>query len=152
MTQIFWIKIHLSLYYNRKMTLLQKMKDGGSLCYLWIQLLLLAGESNADGALMMTPNIPYTSDIIAGRLNWSPKLVKRALEEYIFFEMIYIFNETIFIRNWEKYQNTQAMAQAREKNAVSQRKSRAKKSVGNTKLQLGENMTDQEEIIDENEK
>lgn len=62
-SNVYWIKISTAMFSNRKINIILYERDGDSLFRIWIQLLIIAGECNNKGKLLLTDNTPmnYTN-------------------------------------------------------------------------------------------
>ena len=129
MKKITWIKLHIDILHNPKIKILRKQKNGNAYALIWNQFLLIAGESNQDGLLLVSQNVPYTDKALAYRLDWSLNIMKKAIIEFEKYKMIEIFDGVICIANWEKYQSTKKMAKIREDNAALQKTKRLKEKI-----------------------
>ncbi len=129
MKEILWVKIYLDLIHNKKMRVLKELPQGSAIAYIWVLLLLVAGESNADGRLMVAGEVPYDAKVLASYLGYPVALMKRALNEYLQQDMITIEGKVIQIKNWEKYQSTKKMAKIREDNNRIQKAKRLREKI-----------------------
>jgi len=129
MKKIIWIKVHLDLIHNKKMRYLKTLPQGSAIAYIWVLLLLVGGESNADGCLMIAGDVPYDARVLASYLGYPVALMRRALNEYLQQDMITIEGKVIQIKNWEKYQSTKKMAKIREDNATTQKAKRLREKI-----------------------
>lgn len=129
MKKIQWVKIHLDLCQNKKMRYLKNLPQGSAIAYIWVLLLLIGGESNADGCLMVHEGVPYDANVLASALDYPVALIKKALNEFLQLDMIIIEDKVIRIKNWEKYQSTKKMAKIREDNAATQKSLRLKAKI-----------------------
>ena len=129
MKKIIWIKVHLDLIQNKKMRYLKNLPQGSAIAYIWVLLLLVAGESNADGRLMVAGDVPYDAKVLALYLGYPVALIKKALNEYLQEDMITIEEKVIRIKNWEKYQSTKKMAKIREDNKNVQKTKRLREKI-----------------------
>jgi predicted phage replisome organizer len=99
---------------NHKIKRIRKMPDGNSIVLIWVFLLAQAGESNKSGALYFTDTIPYNLDGLAIQFDFSIDVIKLALNVLEKFEMIEIFEDVIYIKNWSEYQNIDGLERIRE--------------------------------------
>jgi len=126
--KVTWIKVAVDILDDSKIKVIRSMKNGNEMFVIWIGLLCLAGESNADGALMLTEKEGYTADLLAVQLGMPKTRVKAALDMFYQLEMIDTDDDGIIsIINWEKHQNLDKMAKIRESNRQRQRRSREKR-------------------------
>lgn len=114
MANVKWIKIAVDIFDNRKIKQIESMPDGESLLVIWFKLLCLAGNVNDGGLVYLTKEIPYTDEMLATQFNKPLANVRLALKTFETFGMVEIVNNMIFLSSWEKYQNTDKLAEIRE--------------------------------------
>lgn len=114
MANVKWIKIAVDIFDNRKIKQIESMPDGESLLVIWFKLLCLAGNVNDGGLVYLTKEIPYTDEMLATQFNKPLATVRLALKTFEAFGMVEIINNMIFLSSWEKYQNTDKLAEIRE--------------------------------------
>ena len=133
MAEAEWIKLYLKTFRtSRKISAIERMKNGDTFIVIWFKLLCLAGEINDDGAVYITPKVPFDSISLADELKKPRAVVDAAIK--VFEEHDMLFRDDagfIQILNWEKYQNTDRLAELREYNRIAQRKSRERKKAQN---------------------
>lgn len=129
MKKITWIKLYIDINSNPKITYLRELKNGNNYALIWNQILLIAGESNQDGQLMVNQEAPYTAAHLAKVLIWPVSVMKKALIEFENLNMIETSEGIITIANWEKYQSTKKMAKIRDDNALVQKNKRMKAKI-----------------------
>ena len=129
MAEVKWIKIVPNVFDDDKIKLIEEMPEGDSIIVIWFKLLCLAGKQNRDGFLLLNDKIAYTDEMLATIFRRPLNTVRLALSTFEQFEMIEIVNGAVFVSNWEKYQNTEKLAELREYNRLAQQKSRAKKKL-----------------------
>lgn len=122
MADVKWIKIAVDIFDNRKIKQIESMPDGESLLIIWFKLLCLAGNVNDGGLIYLTKEIPYTDEMLATQFNKPLANVRLALKTFEAFGMIEIINNMILLSSWEKYQNTDKLAEMREKNRERQKR------------------------------
>ena len=127
MADVKWIKIAVDIFDNRKIKQIETMPDGESLLIIWFKLLCLAGNVNDGGLIYLTKEIPYTEEMLATQFNKPLANVRLALKTFEAFGMVEIINNIIYLSSWEKYQNTDRLAEIREKDRERKRKKRAEK-------------------------
>ena len=118
MADVKWIKIAVDIFDNRKVKQIENMPDGESLLIIWFKLLCLAGNVNDGGLIYLTKEIPYTDEMLATQFNKPLANVRLALKTFEAFGMIEIINNMILLSSWEKYQNTDKLAEIREQNRL----------------------------------
>ena len=124
MAEVKWIKIVPNVFDDDKIKLIEEMPEGDSIIVIWFKLLCLAGKQNRDGFLLLNDKIAYTDEMLATIFRRPLILVRLALKTFEQFEMIEIVNGAVFVSNWEKYQNTDRLAELREYNRLANQKSR----------------------------
>ena len=129
MAEVKWIKIVPNVFDDDKIKLIEEMPEGDSIIVIWFKLLCLAGKQNRDGFLLLNDKIAYTDEMLATIFRRPLILVRLALNTFEQFEMIEIINGAVFVSNWEKYQNTDRLAELREYNRLAKQKSREKKKL-----------------------
>ena len=129
MADVKWIKIAVDIFDNRKIKQIESMPDGESLLIIWFKLLCLAGNVNDGGLIYLTKEIPYTDEMLATQFNKPLANVRLALKTFEAFGMIEIINNMILLSSWEKYQNTDRLAEIREKDRERKRKKRAEQKL-----------------------
>lgn len=122
MADVKWIKIAVDMFDNRKIKQIETMPDGDSLLLIWVKLLCLAGNVNDGGYIYLTKEIPYTDEMLATQFNNPVTTIRLALKTFEQFGMIKIIDNMIFLSSWEKYQNTDKLAEMREKNRERQKR------------------------------
>lgn len=149
--EIEWIKLYLSVFRSsRKIANIERMKNGDTIVVIWFKLLCLAGEINDDGAIYITPQIPFDVESLADEVKKPKAVVERALDVFCEYGMI-IMDDARFIRvkNWEKYQSVDRMAEIREQTRARVARCRAnKKSV--TDGNATSNATSNDDVTDGN--
>lgn len=124
--EIEWIKLYLNIFRtSRKIKNIERMKNGDTIIIIWFKLLCLAGEINDDGKIYITPQIPFDIESLADELKRPKAIVERALRVFDEYGMI-IRDDMgyILIKNWEKYQAVDRMAEIREQNRLRKQRQR----------------------------
>lgn len=125
MAEVKWIKVSTEMFNNnRKIKQIECMPEGDSILVIWLKLLLLAGNINDGGAIYLTPEIPYTDEMLANELRRPINTVRLALNTFEAFGMIEIIDDIMHLASWEKYQSADKLAEIREKNRLSKQRSR----------------------------
>ena len=138
MAEVKWIKICTDIFDDEKILLVEGMPEADSIIAMWFKLLCLAGKQNNGGVFMLNDKMPYNEEMFATIFRRPINTVRLALNTFESFGMVEIINNTYTIPNWEKHQNVDKMDEIREKNRLSQQKSRAKKKL----LQGGNDTSD----------
>ena len=125
MAEVKWVKVSTSMFdSSRKIKQIELMPKGDTILVIWLKLLLLAGNINDGGAIYLTPEIPYTVEMLAKELRRPITTVKLALNIFEKFGMITIVDDIIKLSSWEKYQNVESMDKIREQNRLRKQKQR----------------------------
>lgn len=128
MAEVKWIKVSTDMFNaNRKIKQIELMPEGDTILVIWLKLMLLAGMVNDGGSIYITPEIPYTDEMLANELRRPLTTVKLALSTFERFGMIRIVDDILQLSSWEKYQSVDKLSDLREYNRLAQQKSRAKK-------------------------
>lgn len=127
MDEIKWIKLAVDIFGNSKIKQIESMPSGSSLVLMWLRLLCLCGKRNRGARLMLTDTVPYDDDMLAVEFGLAPKTVKMGLSLFEGFDMIKRVDGAIEIVSWEKYQSDDKMAEVRERNRISQQRSRERR-------------------------
>ncbi|NCB47782.1 hypothetical protein EOM81_12305 [bacterium] len=123
--EIKWVKLQTDIVHNRKIIAIRLEKNGNEKILLWFYLIILAGASNADGAILFTKNIAYDEKKLASEFKIPLKIVNEAIELFIELDMIHKDEKgTMFINNFNEYQNAEAMERLREAARERQKKYR----------------------------
>lgn len=123
MSEIKWIKVSTNMFdSSRKIKQIELMPEGDTILVIWLKLLLLAGNINDGGQIYLTPEIPYTDEMLANELRRPLNVVRMALNLFEKFGMIEIVDDILKLSSWEKYQNIDKMAEIREQNRIRQKK------------------------------
>ena len=129
MADVKWIKLTTDMFDNRKIKHLRRLPDGNNIVLLWVMLLTMAGRCNAGGMIFLTENIPYTTKMLADELGFEESTVILGIEALGQLNMVVTNNGYFTIAGWEKYQNTDKLAELREYNRLAQQKSREKRKM-----------------------
>lgn len=121
MGEVKWIKVSTDMFNNnRKIKQIELMPEGDAILVIWLKLLLLAGNINDGGAIYLTPEIPYTDEMLANELRKPLNTVRLALSVFERYGMIEIVDDILMLSSWEKYQSADKLAEIREKNRIRQ--------------------------------
>jgi predicted phage replisome organizer len=112
--EIKWIKLSTGLPDNRKIKQIRKLPNGDTIALMWVFLMCLAGETNEDGMVYFTPEIPYTEEMLADEFNMEINTVRLALTTFQRFGMIEVVDKIICLAAWEKWQAVDSLATIRE--------------------------------------
>ena len=92
----------------------------------------LAGNSNDDGFVFFTKEIPYTDEMLAEEFKMDINTIRLGLATFEKFGMLEIVNDFICLSAWEKWQSTDKLSELKEYNRIKQRESRARKRLSKT--------------------
>ena len=129
MAEVKWVKLTTDMFDNRKVKHLRRLPEGNNIVLIWVMLLTMAGRCNSGGMIFLTENIPYTPKMLADELDFEENTVILALQALEQLDMIVTENGFFSIAGWEKYQNTDRLAEIREYNRLAKQKSREKKKL-----------------------
>ena len=129
MAEVKWVKLTTDMFDNRKVKHLRRLPAGNNIVLIWVMLLTMAGRCNSGGMIFLTENIPYTPKMLADELDFEENTVILALQALEQLDMIVTENGFFSIAGWEKYQNTDRLAEIREYNRLAKQKSREKKKL-----------------------
>lgn len=126
MADVKWIRIYTDMINNKKIKRIRKMPDGNNIILIWVFLLSQAGECNKNGALYLTDTLPFTVEDLAIEFDFSVETIKFALLTLEKYSMIEIFDDIIYIKNWNEYQNVDGLDRIREQTRLRVAKHREK--------------------------
>ena len=129
MSDIKWIKMSVGMPDNRKIKRIRRLPDGNNIILIWVFLLLKAAESNKQGGLFFLEDMPYTVEDLADEFDFSVDLIQFALKTLEKLSMIEIYDEVIYIKNWDKYQSVEKLDKIREQTRLRVAKHREKKAL-----------------------
>lgn len=127
MADVKWIKLSTGLPDNRKIKQIRTLPDGDTIALMWIFLMCLAGNSNDDGFVFFTKEIPYTDEMLAEEFKMDINTIRLGLATFEKFGMIEIVDDFICLSAWEKWQSTDKLLELKEYNRIKKRESRARK-------------------------
>lgn len=133
MAEVKWIKLATGLPDNKKIKRIRRLPEGDTIALLWVFLMCLAGETNDDGMVYFTPEIPYTDEMLADQFNMDVNIVRAGLATFCKFGMIEIVDDIIHLEAWEKWQSVDKLAEFREQNRkrVANYRARKRLAAGN---------------------
>lgn len=129
MADVKWIKMSTGLPDNRKIKQIRNLPNGDSIALMWVFMLCLAGSVNEQGLIYITPEVPYTDEMLAEEFNMDLNTVRLGLATFQRFGMIEIVEDVIFLSAWEKWQSVDRLSEMREYNRLAKQKSRAKQKL-----------------------
>lgn len=128
MADVKWIKVATDMFEgSRKIKQIEMMPKGDTILVIWLKLLLLAGNINDGGAIYVTPDVPYTMEMLAAELRRPKATVKIAMELFEQYGMVCIEDGIIRLTSWEKHQNVDGMERIRKQTRERVARSREKK-------------------------
>jgi predicted phage replisome organizer len=122
------------MFNDEKIQLIESMPNGDALVLIWVKLLTLAGKSNQLGIVNVTCNVTYTNEMLSVLLKKPLEQVKQALTTFEMFGMIEICDKGIYITNWEKHQNTDALERMKVQTRERVKRHRLKSLLDNNSL------------------
>ena len=149
MGQVQWIKLSLDIFSNRKIKILLKEREGDTYFRIWIQILTIAGECNRSGGLYISDNTPFKIKDFTNIIGKSSKTFTKILQKFIDLGMLYIENDTYFVKNWSKYQSTDKLKKIRKSNKVDEEKENEKSLKDSTEEEIRKEENRKENRIDE---
>lgn len=136
-----WVKLYVDVIGNNKGKKIRR-ETSDTTFLLWFYFLAIAGKSNRAGALYQTESIPYTAKEIGLDYGFKEKEVNLAITTFQKFEMIFVENEIIFIKNWEEYQNIDGLERIREQSRKRTAKFRANKQISEVEREKNKQIID----------
>ena len=127
MTDVKWIKVDIDLFENEKIMLIRTDEDADSLIILWLKMLCLAGKKNNHGRFVMDNGLVYTPEIFANVLCCDRALMEKALKLFLEYGMLTEEDGILFIKNWDEYQDLDALERRREADRIRKQRSRDNK-------------------------
>lgn len=157
MAEVKWIKLATGLPDNRKIKQIRKLPNGDTIALMWIFLMCLAGETNDDGMVYFTPEIPFTEEMLADQFGIDINTVRLGLSTFQRFGMIEVVDSIICLSHWEKWQAVDGLAVIREqtRKRVAKHREKQKLSAGNVTCNVTvtqSNAVDKEEDKEEDKK
>lgn len=142
MGEVKWIKVSTNMFdSSRKIKQIELMPEGDTILVIWLKLLLLAGNINDGGQIYLTPEIPYTDEMLANELRRPLNTVRMALNLFEKFGMIQIVDDILKLSSWEKYQNIDGMERLREQNRQRVAAHRERKKLAASDCNVTSNVT-----------
>ena len=143
MADVKWIKLSTGLPDNRKIKQIRKLPNGDTIALMWVFLMCLAGDTNEDGLVYFTPEIPFTDEMLAEEFRMDVNTVRLALRTFESFGMIEVVDEIICLTAWEKWQSADELANIREKTRkrVAKHRAKQKQLAGNVSCNVTSNVT-----------
>ena len=127
MGDIEWIKLRINMFDDEKIKMIQALPEGDSILVIWIRLIALAGKCNSSGLVLVEDEFPYSDEMLATIFNKSLTTVRLALQTFEKFRMVETTSKGIYITNFEKHQNAEALDKIREQNRLRKQRERERK-------------------------
>ena len=133
MVDVKWIKLATGLPDNRKIKQIRRLPNGDTIALMWIFLMCLAGDTNDDGMVYFTPEIPFTEEMLSDQFGININTVRLGLSTFQRFGMIEVVDDIICLPSWEKWQSTDKLSEIREqtRKRVAKHREKQKLSAGN---------------------
>ena len=93
----------------------------------------LAGETNDEGMIYFTPEIPFTDEMLADQFGIDINTIRLGLTTFQRFGMVEIVDNIICLSHWEKWQSVDGLAVIREqtRKRVAKHREKQKLAAGN---------------------
>lgn len=124
MSEIAWIKLKTEMFDDPKIKVIQSMPEGDSLLVIWIRLMTLAGTTNDNGYIYLTPQVPYTEEMLTVIFNRPLAIVRLALDTFTRLGMLEQDAQGIYLVNFSKHQALDKLSAIKEKNKTRQQRYR----------------------------
>ena len=133
MADVKWIKLATGLPDNRKIKQIRRLPDGDTIALMWVFLMCLAGETNDEGMVYFTPEIPFTEEMLADQFGIDINTIRLGLATFQRFGMVEIVDNIICLSHWEKWQAVDGLAVIREqtRKRVAKHREKQKLAAGN---------------------
>lgn len=133
MAEVKWIKLATGLPDNRKIKQIRRLPDGDTIALMWIFLMCLAGETNDEGMVYFTPEIPFTEEMLSDQFGIDINTIRLGLSTFQRFGMIDVVDNIICLSHWEKWQAVDGLATIREqtRKRVAKHREKQKLAAGN---------------------
>ncbi len=129
MADVKWIKITTDMFDNKKIKYIRKMPEGNNIVLIWVMLLTMAGNCNANGMIFLTENIPYTTKMLADELGFEENIIIMAVNILEKLNMVLTDDDVLRIPGWEEHQNVEGMERIREQTQKRVQKHREKQKL-----------------------
>lgn len=133
-----WIRISTRMFENRKIKRILRQENGPQMVYVWIRLLVIAGNLNDEGRVYFCEEEPYTVETLAEEMEIDEAIVDQAISLFKHFKMI---ADDLTVLNWERYQNSEGLERMREKNRIRNQEYRARKKEADNVTDLSRDVT-----------
>jgi predicted phage replisome organizer len=115
MPEVKWVKFTTDMFEDEKIKLIEKMPEADGLIVIWAKMICQAGKVNDGGLIYLSPEMPYNDEDLATIFNRPVNVIRLAINTFKRLGMIEIQeNGHIFLLNFEKHQNIDALDRIRE--------------------------------------
>ena len=114
MADVKWIKMATGLPDNKKIKQIRRLPEGDTIALMWVFMMCLAGDVNENGLIYITPEVPYTDEMLADEFDIDINTVRLGLKTFERFGMIEIIEDVICLSAWEKWQSVDKLSEIRE--------------------------------------
>lgn len=114
MADVKWIKLSTGLPNNRQLNQIRTLPNGDSIALMFVYLLCVAGEVNEHGLIYLTPEVPYTDEMLATEFRMELNTVRLGLTTLQRFGLIEVVDDIISLPTWERWQNVDGLDKIRE--------------------------------------
>lgn len=129
MAEVKWIKLSTALPDNKKLKQIRTLPNGDSIALMWVFLMCLAGDTNDDGMVYFTSEIPFTDEMLANQFNMDVSTIRLGLATFQKFDMVEVVNDMIHLSAWEKWQATDKLSEMRDQTRERVRRCRERKKL-----------------------
>ena len=129
MAYVKWIKFSTGFPNSRKLRQIRSLPDGDTIALLWVFLLCVAGEINDEGMIYLTPEVPYTEEMLAEEFDMEINTIRLGLQTFQRYGMIELVDDIICLSSWEKWQNVDKLSEIREQTRIRVAKHREKQKL-----------------------
>ena len=116
MADVKWVKLYTDMFDNKKIKQIKQMPEGKAILLVWVQLIVLAGQTNDNGAIYFTKEIAFTDEMLSTQFDEKLEIIRGAINVFRKFGMIEVVNDIIYLANWEKYQSNDKLQQIQLQN------------------------------------
>ena len=99
-----WFKLSTDFVNNKKIRQIRQLPDAFSIIFVWVGLLSIAADSNENGFIYFTKDVPYTDQMLANFFDMPLTTIQLALKTFENWKMIEVVDDIICVSNWAKYQ------------------------------------------------
>lgn len=133
MSDVKWIKLATGLPDNKKIKQIRRLPDGDTIALMWVFLMCLAGDTNDEGMVYFTPEIPFTEEMLSDQFGIDINTIRLGLSTFQRFGMIEVVDNIICLSSWEKWQAVDGLAVIREqtRKRVAKHREKQKLAAGN---------------------